>query len=70
MLRQFHGITRQLRKASMVCLNQVKTVLYHGKISTNNTQDMANMNFKMVLTHEAKMALFEGNKERGWPSPS
>ena len=32
-----HGITRQVCKASMVCLNQVKAVLYHGKISTNNT---------------------------------
>ena len=32
-----HGITRQVCKASMVCLNQVKIVLYHGKISTNNT---------------------------------
>ena len=27
------------------------------------------MNLKMMLTHEANMALFEGNKERGWPSP-
>ena len=54
----------------MVCLNQIKIVLYHGKIGTNNTKNMANMNLKMVLTHEAKMALFEDNKERGWPSPS
>ena len=31
---------------------------------------MANMNLNMMLTKEAKMALFKDNKERGWPSPS
>ena len=31
---------------------------------------MAIIHLNMVLTHEAKMALFKDNKERGWPSPS
>ena len=54
----------------MVFINQFKSVLHLGKISTNNTSNMANMNSRKVLTHEAKMASIEDNKERGWPAPS
>ena len=50
--------------------NELKTELYHDIISINISQGMANMNLNMMLTKEAKMALFKDNKERGWPSPS
>ena len=45
-------------------------MLYYDIISINISQGMANMNLNMMLTKEAKMALFKDNKERGWPSPS
>ena len=35
MLRLKHGITRHVCKACMVCLNQVKTEVKHGKILPN-----------------------------------
>ena len=54
----------------MVYQNQLKIELYHDIISINISQGMANMNLNMMLTKEAKMALFKDNKERGWPSPS
>ena len=69
-VRLKHGITRQVYEAYMACLNQLKTVLYHGKTTTNTSYDMVNMNLTKVLTYETNMATIENNKEMGWPSPS
>ena len=54
-----YGVSKPSKNRGNTCQNKHK-----------NSKGMAIKHLNKKLTHEAKMALFKDNKERGWPSPS
>ena len=53
----------------MVYQNHHTTRLYHGIISTENSQDVINTNSNMMLSQEAKRSQFQGQQGAGLALP-